>query len=76
MQCFVCQKFGHFARVCNANKKEPQVNEAKVRRKVFDEKNTLLVMIIEGECSSSMLHDEFNNNLKKTKNPGCNGLQA
>ena len=49
MQCFVCQKFDHFARECNANKKEPQVDEVKVARKKFDEENPLLVMIAEGE---------------------------
>lgn len=32
MQCFVCQKFVHFTREYNANKKEPQLDEAKVAR--------------------------------------------
>lgn len=31
-QCFKCQRFGHFVRVCNVNKKEPQGDEAKVER--------------------------------------------
>ncbi|XP_058733125.1 uncharacterized protein LOC131604719 [Vicia villosa] len=65
MQCFVCQKFGHFSRECNVNKKEPHVNESKVAiaRQVFNEENTLLVMIIEWEYSSIRLRDNNNNNI-------------
>lgn len=72
IQCFVCQKFDHFARECNANKKEYQVDGAKVTRQGFDEDNTLLVMITEEEYNSNRLQDECNNNLKKIETSGCN----
>ncbi|XP_050890993.1 uncharacterized protein LOC127096471 [Lathyrus oleraceus] len=55
--------------------KEPQTNETKVATQVFDEENTLLVMITKGECNSSnKLQDECSSTWKKTGNSGCNRL--
>lgn len=64
MQYFVCQKFDYFARECNANKKEPQVDEAKVTRQEFNKENTFFTMIIERECSSNRLRDNSNNRFR------------
>lgn len=44
-QCYKCQRFRHFAKECNTNKKESQRDETKVATQEFDEENTLLVMI-------------------------------
>lgn len=54
-QRYKCQRFSHFAKECNANKKESQRDEAKVSRREFDKENTLLVMITEVNCSSIQL---------------------
>lgn len=52
VQCYNCQKLDHFESECIANKKEAQEDEARVSRQVFDDENTLLVMITEEENSS------------------------
>lgn len=74
IQCFVCQKLGNFAWECNAIKKEPQMDEAKGARQDFDDENTLLVKIIEGECSNNRLRDISNNNFGNVAEPCCNWL--
>ncbi|XP_050890122.1 uncharacterized protein LOC127095484 [Lathyrus oleraceus] len=51
--CFKYKRFNHFAKDCNANKKDPQGDEAKVARQEFDKENTLLVMITKGYYSSN-----------------------
>lgn len=75
MQCFVCQKFDHFAREWNANKKEPQVDEVKVVRQKFDEESTLLVMITWGECNNNRLQGSSNSIFGNAAEPCCNRLQ-
>lgn len=67
-RCFKCQRFDHFTRECNKNKKEPQGDESKVARRELDEDNTLLIMIIEGECSSN------NNNSENATKTDCKWL--
>lgn len=73
-QCSRRQRFGHFEKECNENKKEPQGDEAKVERQEFDEENTLLVMITKGECNSSRLRDNNNINSRNASKIGCNWL--
>lgn len=74
MQCFICQRFSHFAREWNANKKEPQWDEAKVARQEFDKENSFLVMITERECSNSRLRDNINNGFGNAAKACCNRL--
>lgn len=74
MKCFVCQKFGHFARERNENKNEPEVDEVKVARQEFDEENTFLVIITEGGCCSNRLRNSCNNNFGNDAEPCCNRL--
>ncbi|XP_050914845.1 uncharacterized protein LOC127129761 [Lathyrus oleraceus] len=66
-QWFRCQRFSHFAKEFNANKKEPQGDETKVARQEFNEKNTFLLMITKGNCNS-------NNNSRNATKTGCNRL--
>ncbi|XP_050908651.1 uncharacterized protein LOC127122343 [Lathyrus oleraceus] len=67
--------FDRFARECNINKKEPQGDEAKVAIQEFDEENTLLIMITEGECSSNRLWDSNNSSFENTVETCCNQLR-
>lgn len=72
-RCCNCQRFGHFAKECNANKKKPQGDEAKVARQEFDEENILLVMITKGKCSSK-LQDDNNNSSRNCEKLSCDQL--
>ena len=74
VQCFNCQRLGHFTKECNETKKEYQGDETKAARQEFDKENTLLVMITKGECSSSRLRDNNNNCFGNTSETCCNRL--
>lgn len=58
--------FKRFAREYNVKNKETQGDEAKVASQEFDEGNTLLVMIMEGECNSN--NNNFGNATKLSYN--------
>lgn len=73
VKCFKFQKYGHFARECSANKKEPRVYEVRVTIQKCDDENILLVMTTEGECISSMSQVSCKW-LQKAGKEGCNWL--
>lgn len=73
-QCYKCQWFNHFAKECNANKKESQEDEAKVEKDEFDEDITLLFMIMEENYRSKKMRDNICNSSKNVEKLSCGRL--